>query len=622
MSHQNGYQSIGGPGTPPARHGPPPQSEKYVSFAVPTTPSSTSDQVVYLDTPRSAGKSTSSSRRGAHGSSSSSSSSSSSFGAAATSSDAAHAGKKIGLAPLVVLIFYSVSGGPFGIEDIVRAGGPRFALMGFALLLVWAVPEALITAELSTALPGASGSVGWVDAAFGPFWAFQKGWLGWLSGVSDNALYPILFLDCLIELFNGTHGGGGDDDGHSGSSAWDVALFDGLATDSSLARWAFILAVTAVLTFLTYRGLDVVGNVAILVCLLSLMPFAAFCVLAAPRVDPSRWALAPAGGWRGVDWRLLLNTFFWNINFWESAASFSGDVEDPGRMFPLGLSVAVGMVFLSCFLPVLVGLGVSPDPYTEWSDGYFVRLATETIGPWLGYWMMFGAAITNIGMFVAEMSSDAWQVAGMADTGILPRFLGHRNPYGAPTFGVLLSASGVVCLGWLSFSEVVDMLNLLFCYGQAIEFGAFLWLRWKHPDMPRPFRIGIGFAGMAVILFFPLAFIGVIMYFSSRTALVVSGTLAFLGVGVYYVLEVSRALNICQFNSKDEIVWIEMQSIDPHDHDHHYQHEAGLGRASSRKNRDRRGSDLSSDLSEPTSRGSWDEARHGSTGTPVKGGLP
>lgn len=83
--------------------------------------------------------------------------------------------KKIGLAPLVVLIFYSVSGGPFGIEDIVRAGGPRYALMGFALLLVWAIPEALITAELSTAMPEASGSVAWVERAFGPFWAFQKG---------------------------------------------------------------------------------------------------------------------------------------------------------------------------------------------------------------------------------------------------------------------------------------------------------------------------------------------------------------------------------------------------------------------------------------------------------------
>lgn len=39
-------------------------------------------------------------------------------------------------------------------------GGPFYALVGFSLLLVWAVPEALITAELSTAMPEASGSVG------------------------------------------------------------------------------------------------------------------------------------------------------------------------------------------------------------------------------------------------------------------------------------------------------------------------------------------------------------------------------------------------------------------------------------------------------------------------------
>ena len=59
------------------------------------------------------------------------------------------------------------------------------------------------------------------------------------------------------------------------------------------------------------------GNVAIVVCLLSLMPFMVFCVCGSFQVDPSRWLEAPPGGLSGVDWRLLLNTFFWNINFWE-----------------------------------------------------------------------------------------------------------------------------------------------------------------------------------------------------------------------------------------------------------------------------------------------------------------
>ncbi len=68
--------------------------------------------------------------------------------------------KKLGLLALVVLIYYEVSGGPFGIEDIVRAGGPLYAILGFGLFFVWVIPEALVTAELSTALPEASGAVG------------------------------------------------------------------------------------------------------------------------------------------------------------------------------------------------------------------------------------------------------------------------------------------------------------------------------------------------------------------------------------------------------------------------------------------------------------------------------
>eukprot|EP00596_Hydrurales_sp_CCMP1899_P001937 CAMPEP_0119044586 /NCGR_PEP_ID=MMETSP1177-20130426/32731_1 /TAXON_ID=2985 /ORGANISM="Ochromonas sp, Strain CCMP1899" /LENGTH=397 /DNA_ID=CAMNT_0007014913 /DNA_START=205 /DNA_END=1395 /DNA_ORIENTATION=+ len=341
--------------------------------------------------------------------------------------------KKIGLAPLVVLIFYSVSGGPFGIEDIVRAGGPFYALLGFSLLLVWAVPEALITAELSTAMPEASGSVAWVEQAFGPFWAFQKGWLGWLSGVSDNALYPILFLDCLVQLLRVQYTG--DENANT---------FIG----NENMRWAFIITITLFLTYLSYRGLDVVGNIAIVVCFLSLLPFVVFCIIGSFQVQPSRWLETPPGGFWAVDWRLLLNTFFWNINYWESAASFSGDVKNPDENYPRGMGIAVIMVFLATFIPVLIGTGISEAPYTSWKDGYFITLSFDVIGPWLGYWMMGAAAITNIGMFEAEMSSDAWQIAGMADKGLLPSVLGERNIYGSPTYGILLSASGVICLGW------------------------------------------------------------------------------------------------------------------------------------------------------------------------------
>ena len=84
-----------------------------------------------------------------------------------------------------------------------------------------------------------------------------------------------------------------------------------------------MLSVTIVLTYLNYRGLDVVGTMAIGICVLSMLPFVVFCVVGAFRVQPARWLTVPPGGIQAVDWRLLLNTFFWNINFWDSAASFA-----------------------------------------------------------------------------------------------------------------------------------------------------------------------------------------------------------------------------------------------------------------------------------------------------------
>jgi len=67
--------------------------------------------------------------------------------------------------------------------------------------LVWSIPEALLTAELSSAFPECAGCVAWVNEAFGhPSWGYMRGVLSWLSGVMDNAIYPVLFVDYCATL--------------------------------------------------------------------------------------------------------------------------------------------------------------------------------------------------------------------------------------------------------------------------------------------------------------------------------------------------------------------------------------------------------------------------------------
>ena len=84
--------------------------------------------------------------------------------------------KKNSLLPLVFLIFYEVSGGPFGVEDTVGAVGPLLALLGLLIFpFIWSIPKALIMAEMGTMFPENSGYVIWASTTLDPYWGFQQG---------------------------------------------------------------------------------------------------------------------------------------------------------------------------------------------------------------------------------------------------------------------------------------------------------------------------------------------------------------------------------------------------------------------------------------------------------------
>ncbi len=116
----------------------------------------------------------------------------------------------------------------------------------------------------------------------------------------------------------------------------------------------------------------------------------------------------------------------------------------------------------------------------------------------------------------------------------------------------MLSAVGVALLSWLSFSSVIDMLNLLYCFGQVIEFCAFLHLRRTQPDLARPYKVPLGLVGMCVLLSFPLAFIGVILSFSSLDALFITVSLTALGVVVYWLLNLAKRYKWCVFEVRGD----------------------------------------------------------------------
>ncbi|GLT56642.1 hypothetical protein SLA2020_296700 [Shorea laevis] len=410
--------------------------------------------------------------------------------------------KKVAILPLIFLIFYEVSGGPFGIEDSVGAAGPLLALVGFLVFpFIWSVPEALITAEMGTMFPVNGGYVVWVASALGPYWGFQQGWMKWLSGVIDNTLYPVLFLDYLKFAIPALGGG------------WPRLL----AT----------LALTIVLTYMNYRGLTIVGWVAVALGVFSILPFVVMGLVAIPKLEPSRWFEVNL---HDVNWNLYLNTLFWNLNYWDSISTLAGEVENPKRTLPKALFYAFILVVLGCFFPLLIGIGTLPVNRELWTAGYFSDIAKMIGGVWLGWWIQAAAAMSNMGMFVAEMSSDSFQLLGMAERGMLPKFFGKRSRYGTPLVGILFSASGVILLSGLSFQEIVAAENFLYCFGMILEFISFVRLRMKYPAASRPYKVPLGTVGSVLMCVRPTILICVVLALSPLKVAMVS--LIFVVIGL------------------------------------------------------------------------------------------
>ena len=106
--------------------------------------------------------------------------------------------RKMRFLPLVAATYFMVSGGPYGIEDILGGAGFLWAIVILLLLpLFWSLPTALMIGELASAIPADGGFYVWVRRGLGPFWGYQEGWLSLAASVFDMALYPVIFVDYL-----------------------------------------------------------------------------------------------------------------------------------------------------------------------------------------------------------------------------------------------------------------------------------------------------------------------------------------------------------------------------------------------------------------------------------------
>ncbi|KAK1282345.1 putative polyamine transporter [Acorus calamus] len=438
--------------------------------------------------------------------------------------------KPITLIPLIFLIYFEVSGGPYGEEPTVAAAGPLLAIIGFFVFpFIWSIPEALVTAELSTAYPNTNaGYVIWAASAFGPFWGSLMGSWKYLSGVINNAAYPVLCADYLKRVL-------------------PHAFADGYRRDLA------ITGSTILLSFFNYTGLTVVGYAAVALGVVSLMPFLIMLGFAVPKVRPKRWV---SMGEKGVkkDWRLYFNTLFWNLNYWDNASTLAGEVERPQKTVPKALLLAGLLTCLGYLLPLFAATGALEVPQEDWYDGFLADAAGMIAGNWLKIWVEVGAVLSGIGLYEAQLSSCAYQMIGMAELGLVPKWFASRSKwFGTSWLAILLSTAITLAVSFMSFENIIASANFLYSLGMLLEFSSFIRIRYKYPTMKRPYRVPMRIPGLIIMCLVPTGFLIFVMVIGSWVVYAISAGLTALGVAMYFAMGYCRSRGLLKF-IKEELV--------------------------------------------------------------------
>ena len=393
---------------------------------------------------------------------------------------------------LALTVFCCVSGGPYGLEGTIRSAGPGLAVVLILLVpLVWALPDALMTAELAPAIPEEGGYVVWVRRAMGPFWGFANAWWTWMYALVDATIYPVLFAGYLSRL---------------------LATVSGSAEFSPLLRWGVTVAVIVVFTLLNIRGTKGVGRTSVVFSVLIVVPFLLLGGIGLWRAYHESLPVFSSFVPDGTSVRSALadglGIVMWNYLGWDALSTVAGEVERPERAFPLALALSLPLVVLVYLVPVLGTLPFVPDP-TLWKEDSWPDLARAVAGPWMGLTVNAVGLISAVALFSSSLLGSSRIPFVLAEEGFLPRWLLALHPrYGTPWRALVLCGAIYVGLSFQTFGTLVETNVILYGAALMLELGSLLLLRKHEPDLPRPFRIAGGWPVLWLLLSMPALVIG------------------------------------------------------------------------------------------------------------------
>ncbi|MDE3185746.1 MAG: APC family permease [Bacteroidota bacterium] len=385
--------------------------------------------------------------------------------------------KRLRVLQLAAVIFFTVSGGPFGLEPLLGYAGAHGALL---LLLVtpfiWDVPAILTVMELNSMMPVEGGYYQWVKKTLGLRFGFYEGWWTWLYTFVDLAIYPVLFVEYASFFF----------------------------PQIAAVKVPVCLAVIWIGAFLNILGISPVGKTSIMLSILVITPFLVLFFIALK--DTGHFSL-PTPSLRGITFPSLgmaLYTVMWNFFGWDNTTTYAGEVDKPADTYLKSTGIAFITVILVYVMVMYATLRFGINAQVLNDEG-FPALGSLAGGRWLGGALSLAGMAGALGLYAAVLLSVSRVPQVMAGDKLLPAKIHtlHKR-YKTPYISIVICAVVVSFMILWSFEQLIIIDVTLYGSGLFLEFITLIKLRITDPGRHRPFRIPLSTTGLCIMLVLPV----------------------------------------------------------------------------------------------------------------------
>lgn len=378
---------------------------------------------------------------------------------------------------------------------------PFSAAFGFSLVFYYLaaaclffLPVAFVSAELATTWPNKGGIYVWVREAFGERWGFAIIWLQWI--------YNIVWYPTILAFIAGTLAYLIDPNLAENKTFmlstiliifWGATLlnFFSIRVSSFVSTIGALVGTLIPMFFITLLGMIWIAVGRPLQISLDITHF----IPDLTRIDNLSFLLAVLFGLVGM----------------EVSAAHADEVIQPERVFPQAIRYSAGIVFFSLVLSSLAIAVVVPQGSLNVVTGLIQAFGIFLSNYHLAWLLPLVALLIIIGGVAAVATWVIGPTKGLlvaAHDGSAPPLFSYVNKHGSPILILLLQ--GVICTVlssvfllmptvsssyWL-LTAMTAQLAMLVYVGM---FAAAIYLRYKQPNVVRPYQIPGGKFGIWLV---------------------------------------------------------------------------------------------------------------------------